>query len=72
MPVFFASRTILGRDMLELFFDVTATTVFNTVIRQSVKLGEAPTAGVPITVYDAKSDAAKAFLDLAKEVANAQ
>jgi len=26
---------------------------------------------VPITVYDPKSDAAKAFIDLAKEVANA-
>jgi chromosome partitioning protein len=45
--------------------------VFKTVIRQSVKVGEAPTAGVPITVYDPKSDAAKAFLDLAKEVASA-
>jgi len=45
--------------------------VFRTVIRQSVKVGEAPTAGVPITVYDPKSDAAKAFIDLAKEVANA-
>ena len=72
LPTFYDSRTILGRDMLESLKDLGDHQVFNTVIRQSVKLGEAPTAGVPITVYDAKSDAAKAFLDLAKEVANAQ
>jgi cellulose biosynthesis protein BcsQ len=41
------------------------------VIRQSVKIGEAPTAGVPITTYDARSEAAKSFLELAKEVAHA-
>ncbi|TMC78083.1 MAG: ParA family protein [Chloroflexi bacterium] len=40
-------------------------------IRQSVKIGEAPTAGVPITVYEPKSDAAKSFVDLAKEVIGA-
>jgi cellulose biosynthesis protein BcsQ len=38
------------------------------VIRQWIKLGEAPTAGVPITKYDARSDAAKSFLELAREV----
>jgi cellulose biosynthesis protein BcsQ len=36
-----------------------------------VKIGEAPTAGVPITEYDKKSDAAKAFVDLAREVVRA-
>ena len=72
LPTFYDSRTILGRDMLESLKDLGDHQVFNTVIRQSVKIGEAPTAGVPITVYDAKSDAAKAFLDLAREVANAQ
>ena len=71
LPTFYDSRTILGRDMLESLKDLGDHQVFNTVIRQSVKIGEAPTAGVPITVYDAKSDAAKAFLDLAKEVASA-
>ena len=71
LPTFYDSRTILGRDMLESLHDLGDHQVFKTVIRQSVKVGEAPTAGVPITVYDPKSDAAKAFLDLAKEVANA-
>ncbi len=72
LPTFYDSRTILARDMLESLRDLGDHQVFQTVIRQSVKIGEAPTAGVPITVYDARSDAAKAFLDLAKEVVNAQ
>ena len=71
LPTFYDSRTILARDMLESLRELGDHQVFQTVIRQSVKVGEAPTAGVPITVYEPKSDAAKAFLDLAKEVANA-
>jgi len=72
LPTFYDSRTILGRDMLDSLRDLGDHQVFQTVIRQSVKVGEAPTAGVPITVYEPKSDAAKAFLDLAKEVIHAQ
>lgn len=71
LPTFYDSRTILARDMLESLKDLGDHQVFATVIRQSVKIGEAPTAGVPITEYDKKSDAAKAFVDLAKEVVRA-
>ena len=71
LPTFYDSRTILGRDMLESLRDLGDHQIFRTVIRQSVKIGEAPTAGVPITSYDSRSDAAKSFMDLAKEVANA-
>lgn len=72
LPTFYDGRTILARDMLQSLKDIGEHQVFNTVIRQSVKVGEAPTAGVPITVYEPRSDAAKAFLDLAQEVLNAQ
>ena len=71
LPTFYDSRTILARDMLESLKDLGEHQVFDTVIRQSVKIGEAPTAGVPITEYDKKSDAAKAFVDLAREVVRA-
>ena len=71
LPTFYDSRTILGRDMLGSLQDLGDHQVFRTVIRQSVKIAEAPTAGVPITTYDARSDAAKSFLELAKEVADA-
>ncbi len=71
LPTFYDSRTILARDMLDSLKDLGDHQVFATVIRQSVKIGEAPTAGLPITEYDKKSDAAKAFVDLAKEVVRA-
>ncbi len=71
LPTFYDSRTILGRDMLDSLRDLGDHQVFRTVIRQSVKIGEAPTAGVPITVYEPRSDAAKAFVELAKEVSSA-
>jgi chromosome partitioning protein len=71
LATFYDSRTILGRDMLDALKEIGNHQVFDTVIRQSVKVGEAPTAGVPITEYDRKSDAAKAFVDLAREVVRA-
>lgn len=71
LPTFYDARTILGRDMLGSLQDLGDHQVFRTVIRQSVRIAEAPTAGVPITTYDARSDAAKSFLELAREVANA-
>ena len=71
LPTFYDSRTILARDMLDSLKDLGDHQVFGTVIRQSVKIGEAPTAGVPITVYEPRSDAAKSFVDLAKEVIGA-
>jgi len=71
LPTFYDSRTILARDMLDSLKELGDHQVFDTIIRQSVKVGEAPTAGVPITTYDKKSDAAKAFVDLAKEVVRA-
>ena len=71
LPTFYDSRTILARDMLDSLKDLGDHQVFDTVIRQSVKIGEAPTAGVPITVYEPRSDAAKSFVVLAKEVIGA-
>jgi chromosome partitioning protein len=72
LPTFYDNRTILDRDMLESLNGLGDHQVFRTVIKRSVKIGEAPTAGVPITVYDARSDAAKSYMDLAKEVAGAR
>lgn len=71
LPTFYDSRTILARDMLDSLKDLGDHQVFDTVIRQSVKIGEAPTAGVPITVYEPRSDSAKSFVNLAKEVIGA-
>src|SRR5439155_592989 len=45
LPTFYDSRTILARDMLDSLKDLGDHQVFGTVIRQSVKIGEAPPAG---------------------------
>jgi chromosome partitioning protein len=39
--------------------------VFTTMIKQTVKLGEAPLTGKPVTEYATSSAAARAFRDLA-------
>jgi chromosome partitioning protein len=64
----FDERTSLGRqvaaDVREFFKDK----VFRTVIPRNVRLGEAPSHGVPVIVYDVKSRGAEAYLALAREV----
>lgn len=61
-------RTNLGqlvaRDVREFFKEK----VFNTIIPRNVRLGEAPSHGVPAVLYDAKSRGAAAYLALAREM----
>jgi chromosome partitioning protein len=61
-------RTNLGqqvsRDVREFFQDK----VFNTVIPRNIRLGEAPSHGMPVILYDVKSRGAEAYLALAREV----
>jgi chromosome partitioning protein len=42
--------------------------VFETTVPRSIRLGEAPSFGKPIILYDIRSKGAEAYLDLAKEV----
>lgn len=42
--------------------------VFNTIIQRNVKLGEAPSHGIPAILYDADSTGARNHLALAKEL----
>jgi chromosome partitioning protein len=42
--------------------------VYRTVIPRNVRLGEAPSHGVPVALYDAKSRGAKAYAELAEEL----
>ena len=61
-------RTNLGqlvaRDVREFFKDK----VFETIIPRNVRLGEAPSHGMPGVIYDAKSRGAAAYVALAKEM----
>ena len=42
--------------------------VFNTVIQRNIRLGEAPSMGIPVLLYDADSVGAKNYLALAEEI----
>ena len=68
LPTFYDGRTNLARDMLDELRVVGDHHVFTTIIRNTVKLGEAPLAGRPITVYASSSDAARVYRELAREV----
>jgi chromosome partitioning protein len=61
-------RTNLGqlvaRDVREFFKEK----VFNTIIPRNVRLGEAPSHGIPAVLYDARSRGAVAYEALAKEL----
>jgi chromosome partitioning protein len=61
-------RTNLGQqvaaDVRQFFKDK----VFRTVIPRNVRLGEAPSHGMPVLLYDVKSRGAEAYLALAREV----
>ena len=61
-------RTTLGqqvsRDIREFFKD----RVFDTVIPRNIRLGEAPSHGLPAILYDVKSRGSEAYLSLAREL----
>ncbi len=42
--------------------------VFETVIPRNVRLGESPSHGMPVLLYDVRSKGAQSYLSLAKEV----
>lgn len=42
--------------------------VYRTIVTRNVRLSEAPSHGVPITVYDPRSKGAEAYVELAREV----
>ncbi len=68
LPTFFDGRTNLARDMLDELRVVGDHHVFNTIVKNTVKLGEAPLVGRPITAYAGSSEAARAYRELAREV----
>ena len=68
LPTFYDGRTVLAREMLEELRELGDHHVFRSIVRTTVKLGEAPLTGRPITAYAGHSEAARTFRDLAREV----
>ncbi len=63
------SRTRLGRDVEREVREHFSDLVFETVIPRNVRVGEAPSYGLPVTHHDPHSAGAEAYFELAKEVA---
>jgi chromosome partitioning protein len=63
------SRTRLGRDVAKEVREHFPELVFDTVIPRNVRIGEAPSFGVPITIHDPHCAGSDAYVALAKEVA---
>jgi chromosome partitioning protein len=68
LPTFYDGRTVLGRDMLQELRDMGDHHIFENMIKQTVRLGEAPLVGRPVTSYAGNTEAARAYRGLAREV----
>ncbi|MDL1963786.1 MAG: AAA family ATPase [Deltaproteobacteria bacterium] len=64
----FDKRTNLSHQVVEDAKKYFKNLVLKTIIPRNVRLGEAPSFGKPILLYDAASPGAKSYFDLAREI----
>ena len=64
----FDSRTNLAKQVVDEVKKYFGDKVYKTVIPRNVKLSEAPSYGMPIILYDARSKGAKCYDKLGKEL----
>lgn len=65
------ARTNLSNQVVKEVNRYFENKVYKTVIPRNVKLSEAPSFGMPITVYDPRSKGARCYEKLAKEILKA-
>lgn len=63
----FSSRLNLCVQVVEEVRKYFREKVYNTIIPRSVRMSEAPSHGLPITLYDSRNIGAKAYTNLAEE-----
>ena len=64
----FDARTNLSMQVVDEVKRHMGLTVYRTIIPRNVRLSEAPSHGVPITLYDERSKGAESYISLAQEV----
>lgn len=62
------SRTNLSMQVVENVRENLDLPIYDTVIPRNIKLAEAPSHGMPISMYDSRSAGAKSYMQLAEEV----
>ncbi len=63
----FSSRLNLCVQVVEEVKRYFREKVYNTIIPRSVRMSEAPSHGLPISLYDSRNIGAKAYMNLAEE-----
>jgi chromosome partitioning protein len=66
----FDRRTNLSHQVAEEAGKYFKDLVFKTTVPRNIRLGEAPSFGKPIILYDAASTGAQSYVELAKELMN--
>ncbi len=64
------ARTNLSLQVVENVKDNLQQNIYKTIIPRNIRLAEAPSYGMPINKYDAKSAGSDAYMRLADEVIN--
>ena len=64
----FDARTNLSSQVVQEVKKFFKNKVYSTIIPRSIRLGEAPSFGLPISMYDAGCSGAKAYAALAREL----
>ena len=62
------NRLKLSRQVVEEVKNYFGNKVYNTFIKRNVRLGEAPSHGKPIVLYDAASMGAQNYMNLVSEI----
>jgi chromosome partitioning protein len=64
----FDDRTNLSHQVMEDLKGFFGDKLFSTIVPRNIRLGEAPSHGLPILLYDIKSKGAESYIKLAKEI----
>jgi chromosome partitioning protein len=70
LPTLLDSRTIHGRESIDVLRENFGPLVFETVVRKTIKFAEAPVQGSSVLKYDPRGKGAEAYRSLAREVLN--
>jgi chromosome partitioning protein len=70
LPTMYDSRTVHGREAVEVLRNSFGDLVFETMIRKTIRFAEAPVKGESVLKYAPTSEAANVYRRLAKEVIN--
>lgn len=61
-------RTNLARQVVDEVREYFKESLFDVIVPRNIRLGEAPSFGKPIILYDIRSKGAEAYLSLAQEI----